>query len=104
MFRHHAADLLDVRFRNGEQPGVEAELFPRLGNMPRLKAEVTADSVPFCGFQMNAQVFHIFQVSPPRQFVAPVGQLADLLLAGGVVLVLDIADNLLQNVFNGGQT
>lgn len=29
MFRHHAADLLDVRFRNGEQPGVEAELFPR---------------------------------------------------------------------------
>ena len=71
--------------------------------MPGFHAQVAADGVHLVRVQVYAHVLQIFKQGAARKLISPVAQGPDVLLAGGVVFVFNVAHDFFQHVFDGDQ-
>ena len=102
-FHDHTADLLGVGFVHDEPPAAALENFSLLGNMPGFKAQVAADGIHLVSFQLDAEFFQILKVGAAGQRITRIPERMDILFLGRVVLVFDVAHDLLKDVLDSGE-
>ena len=102
-FHDHTADLFGVGFVHDEPPAAALKNFSLFWNMPGFKAQVAADGIHLVSFQLDAEFFQILKVGAAGQRITRIPKRMDILFLGRIVLILNVAHDLLKDVLDGGK-
>ena len=95
--------LFGVGCGDGEYPAADAEFFVLLRDMACIDAQVAADGIHLVGFELDAYLVEFLELGTAGKFEAPLVEGADIGFLGGVVLVVDIADDDFEQILDGGK-